>query len=433
MYVRATPHLVRLSSTLHDNTRLPSHSFIYVAHPGCRITAPLKLPLVCGEHNSRLWLHFAHSILSPVHTLPTFNPACNPLLSLGRLSRIPSSPLAMSKAEKNTDKLAALQSSHAQADDLSGIYRHHLRASHALSNEGETARKKAEKAVKKLFGGETKYMEAADYYEQAGKAYKMNENWEEAAAALIKAAEIQESKLKNTVEASAMYTAAARAYREVDVHKAVDTFKMSVALHMEAGRHASAARVYEEISDIQAQEGLNDDSLDSLEQAATCFESDNMDANAVQCYVKIAALAMERGEYAKAGDLYEKAAKVCVGKGINKGSIHEYYFSALICYMVVSANNYNTDLPRSKLADYVRENRKHEGTREFKMIVGCLKAFDDEDSKAFTKVIFEYNKMTPIDEVTSRALLKVKQVLKAGPPAHVTGGAEDAAGDDDYT
>ena len=339
----------------------------------------------------------------------------------------------MSKAEKNTDKLAALQSSHAAADDTSSLYRHHLRASHTLSNEGETARKKAEKAARRLFGGESKYVEAADLYEQAGKAYKLNENWEEAATALIKAAELQESKLKNTVEASAMYTAAARAYREVDVHKAITTFNMSIALHMEAGRHASAARVYEEVSDIQAQEGLGDESLDSLESAANCFESDNMEANAVQCYVKIASLAMERSDYTKAGDLYEKAARVCVSKNINKGSIHEYYFSALICYFVVSANNYNTDLPRAKFADYVRENRKHEGTREFKMISGCLKAFDDEDSKVFTKLIFEYNKMTPIDEVTSRALLRIKQVLKAGPPAHVTGAAEDAAGDDDYT
>ena len=345
----------------------------------------------------------------------------------------------MSKAEKgdkvvkNADKLASLQFSHTAADDMSSLYRHHLRASHALSNEGETARKKADKALKRLFGGEGKYSEAAELYEQAGKAYKMNENYEEAAAALIKAAELHESKLKNTVEASAMYTAAARSYREVDVAKAVDTYKMSVALHMEGGRHASAARVYEEISEIQAQEGLSDDSLESLEAAANCFESDNMEANAVQCYVKIASFAMTNGDYAKAGDLYEKAARVCVTRNINKGSIHEYYFSALICYLAVSSTNYNTDLPRSKMADYVRENRKHEGTREFKMMVGCLKAFDAEDSKAFTKVIFEYNKMTPIDEVTSRALLRVKQALKAGPPAHVTGGAEEAAGDDDYT
>ena len=337
----------------------------------------------------------------------------------------------MSKSEKNADKIASLQSSHVQADDMSSLYRHHLRASHALSNEGETARKKAEKALRKLFGGESKYAEAAELFEQAGKAYKLNENWEEAGAALVRAAELHESKLKNTVEASAMYTAAARALREVDVAKAVDTFKMSVALHMEAGRHASAARVYEEISEITAQEGLMDDSLEALEQAANCFESDNMEANAVQCHLRIAALAMTSAQYAKAGDLYERAARVCVGKNINKGSIHEYYFSALLCYFAVSAQNYNTDLPRAKLAEYLRENRRHEGTREFKMVIGCLQAFDDEDSKKFTMIIFEFNKMTPIDETTSRALLSIKQALKAGPPAHVTAGAE--VGDEDFS
>ena len=335
------------------------------------------------------------------------------------------------KAEKNVDKLASLQSSHAHAEDMSSLYRHHLRAAHDLSHEGETARKKADKALKKLFGGESKYSEAAELYEQAGKAYKMNENYDEAAAALTKAAELHESKLKNTVEASACYTAAARALREVDVNRAVETYKMSVALHMEAGRHASAARVYEEISEIQAQEGLSDESLESLEQAANCFESDNMEANAVQCYIKIAALAMGNGNYNKAGDLYEQAAKICNNKNINKGSIEEYYFSALLCYFVISAQNYNTDLPRSKMADYVRENRRHEGTREFKMIKGCLQAFDDEDSKKFTKIIFDYNKMKEIDETTSRALLRIKQALKAGPPSHVTQGAAD--GDEDYT
>ena len=311
------------------------------------------LSAVCSSHTSALVTVAAHCSPALLSRLLSFRTSCSPSLRQLSFELSPASPsrrTEMSKAEKekNTDKLQSLQSAHAATDDMSSLYRRDMRASHTLSNEGETARKKAEKAAKKLFGGESKYVEAADLYEQAGKAYKLNENWEEAGAALIKAAELQESKLKNTVEASAMYTAAARAYREVDVQRAIDTFKMSVALHMEAGRHTSAARVYEEMSEIQAQEGLMDDSLDSLEQAANCFESANMEANAVQCYVRIAALCMERAEYSKAADLYEKAGQLCHSRNINKGSVHEYYFSALICYFVVAANNYNTDLPRAK-------------------------------------------------------------------------------------
>ena len=153
----------------------------------------------------------------------------------------------------------------------------------------------------------------------------------------------------------------------------------------------------------------------------------------MQVYVKLGALYLERGEWLKAADEYEKAARVSVAESINKGSVHQLLYMALLAYLVHSAQHYNTDLPRAKYAEYVAQNRRHEGSREFALLKGCMQAFDDEDSKAFTKVIFEHNRVQDLDELSAKCLLRIKQALKAGPPAHVTQGADDGQGDDDYT
>ena len=341
-----------------------------------------------------------------------------------------------SKSSKNTDKLKAVQSAGAErkaADDVSALYRHDLRASHGTDARGDELVKQAHKTLKKLFGGEGKYDAASELLEQAGAAYKMSENWAEAGDALVEAAELQESKIKNTVEASAFYASAAKAYRNVDVEKAIATFKLCVALHMENGRHASAARVWEDIAELQTEEGLADEALESYESAANCFESDSMNANAVQVYAKLAAIALDRGLWPRAGDLYEKAATVSAEHGINKGTVHEWLYMALLCFFVQSAQQYNTDLPRAKYAEYAQHNRRHEGTAQFVLVKKLLAAFDDEDSKAFTKAVFEHNKVHSLDETSAKCLLRIKQALKAGPPAQVTGGAADEAADDDYT
>ena len=154
----------------------------------------------------------------------------------------------------------------------------------------------------------------------------------------------------------------------------------------------------------------------------------------MQVYVKLAVIHLDRGDWMKAGDFYEKAAKVSVESAINRGSIHEYLYMALLAYFVQSSQHFNTDLPRAKFREYCSTDRRHEGSREFKLVHKCMEAFDAEDSKAFTKVIFEYNKIRDLDETSAKCLLRVKQALKAGPPSHVTQGAEEQAGDDDdYT
>ena len=175
-----------------------------------------------------------------------------------------------------------MSASRAAAADVSSVYRHDLRASHGTDSRGDELVKQADKALKKLFGGEAKYEKASELLQQAGAAYKMSENWTEAGDALVRAAELQESKVRNSVEASALYSAAAKAYRNVDVEKAIATFKLSVALHMEQGRHASAARGWEEVAQLQTEEELTEEALDSWEAAANCFESEHMQASATQ-------------------------------------------------------------------------------------------------------------------------------------------------------
>jgi hypothetical protein len=44
-----------------------------------------------------------------------------------------------------------------------------------------------------------------------------------------------------------------------------------------------------------------------------------------------------RCRFKKASKLYEKCAEICIDKNINKGSLRDYFYNALLCQFVVSA------------------------------------------------------------------------------------------------
>lgn len=341
----------------------------------------------------------------------------------------------MSKSKVNADKLKSLQTESKAAKDSEdlqdSLYRRHLRTAVAgTDSRADELVKQANKTLRKLFGGESKYDTAAELLEQAGKAYKMNDNFMESGETFVRLAEIQETKLKNSVEACAAYAAGAKAFREVDIDRCLETFKLCVALHMENGRHESAARIYVEIAEIEEIEGRPDGAIESYQNAIDCFESGDMHANAVQCYSKMAALLIDGQQWLKAGDAYEKCALISIDKSINRGTIHEWFYLAMLAYFVHSATvEFSIALPESKFTEYIKLNRRHETTREFQVMNKCFDAFEDEDVKGFTKAIFEFDKLKNISERESDCWLRIKQALKMGPQAPAVDGEEN----EDYT
>ena len=112
--------------------------------------------------------------------------------------------------------------------------------------------------------------------------------------------------------------------------------------------------------------------------------------------------------------------------------MHEYYATALLAFFTVSATqHFSTELPRSKYSEYVSENRRYEGSRQFALMRACMDRFDADDVKGLTAALFAYNKVKELDEQSSRCFLRIKQALKAGPQEQRGGGQAGAAGGDE--
>jgi len=227
---------------------------------------------------------------------------------------------------------------------------------------------------------------------------------------------------------------AAECYREIDIDKAIETYRMSIAVDVANSSHLQAARTCEDIAEILIQEGKEEQAIECWKEASDYYDSASQPAKATQVYLKLADKVRDRGDYSEAAELYEKAAKTSVSEKINKGSIQEYYFYALLCYFVESAiKRYDTEFPRSKMADYVNEDRRYSSTREFKLLAQLFEMFDAEEIKEYTKALAQYNQQKEMDEGTIQCFLKIKQILKSGPPDQIGAPADAGDGDSDYT
>jgi alpha-soluble NSF attachment protein len=141
-------------------------------------------------------------------------------------------------------------------------------------------------------------------------------------------------------------------------------------------------------------------------------------------------------EYKLAADMFESAGRVSFESNINKGAVHEYYYMALLLTFVSCARSSSQSIQPAQLLyrKFSAENRRYESTRQFKIINTCMRAFEDDDSKAFTAALFEYNKIKPLEDVEAKLFLTIKKILKMGlrnsQPAEA---GEDMKEEDDYT
>jgi len=312
--------------------------------------------------------------------------------------------------------LSKLQKEGKDKQDIADLYaKNRAGGSAERSAEGDALMAKANKKLDKWFGGSKKYDRAAELFEQAAAAYKMNDNWEEASNALVKVAEIQEKHLKDALEAAHKYTDAGMCLARVDIDGAMRLLEMAIQIHTAESRLGAAARVWKELAQLLEDEEKNQQAIEAWRKAADCHEAEGTMANCIQILLRMAELHVREYQFKKASKLYERCAEIAVDKNINKGAIRDYQYNALLCQFVVSARKGNLKNMHSLFSRLLDTDRQFTGTWQERLLRKCMSAFEAGDVQAFTQAVYDQDQIHKLDELSTKILLEVKNILKNPP------------------
>ncbi|TPX34046.1 hypothetical protein SmJEL517_g03219 [Synchytrium microbalum] len=256
--------------------------------------------------------------------------------------------------------------------------------------------------------------EAADLYARAGNGFKLNKKWKEAGDAYMQQAATL-IKMGESDEASGAFMNAAKAYKKEFPSEAVSAFQQSTAALVSKGRFHAAAANEKSIGEIYENELVDQQkAMECYERAADYYLGEDQPQAANQCLLKVATFAAELEDYNKATEKYEQVAQQSASNAMTRFSLRGYFLNAGICHLA-SGDYVKT---RMSLEKYVNMDVSFTDTREYQFLKQLVDAVDSQDSESFTAACEEYDKLTRLDAIKTKMLLKVKKSL--GEPDSIT-------------
>jgi len=270
---------------------------------------------------------------------------------------------------------------------------------------------KAEKKAKAfaLFSNSSKE-EAVELFDKAAAQYKINKEWDEAGKAYIRAAEISEV-LKNDLESCNFYNSAGKAFKNGTIKEAIRCFKLCVTLHMDNNRFSTAAKIFQQIAELEEKSENIPGAIQAYEKAAECFFSEDSQSSGNQMLLKIAHFAAEREDYKKAIEIFEKVSAASLDNKLLSYSVKDYLFKSSLIQLVMGAKNGDSSNVIIALDKYKDLHPAYDGSRECKFIENVTTAYQQDDLKKFVDIVFNYDKIYKLDTWTSGLLLAVKNTM----------------------
>jgi len=275
---------------------------------------------------------------------------------------------------------------------------------------------KADKLLASASGGfsffsnkQDKIQDAADTYQQAGNAFRLQKDNLEAGKAFEKAAAVFKDRLNEPSDAANCYLEAFKVFRKDDPRKAVDVLQNSISHYCNSGSWRRAATHMENKGEVLENElGDKKGAMGCYEEAATWYEGDNASALANKLWLKVADLAALEGDYYKAIDNYEKVADSSLGNNLMRYSVKEYFLKAGICALATK------DLVATKrnLDRYIEKDPSFASQREYQLLSDLTAAVEDNNQEQFTEKLFAYDQMSRLDQWKTEILVRVKNNIE---------------------
>jgi alpha-soluble NSF attachment protein len=256
-----------------------------------------------------------------------------------------------------------------------------------------------------LFG--SKYDDAADLFDKAANQFKLAKNWNRAAAAYLRVADCH-LKSESKHEAASAYVEAANSYKKFSAQDAAQALNHAVNLYMEMGRLNMAARYCKDLGEMYEQDQDLEKAMDFFDRAVDLFISEDGTTSANQCRQRVAQIAAQLVDYAKATKIFEEIAKQQVNNNLLKYSAKGTLLNAGICQLCrgdpIAVSN--------ALERYQDLDPTFSGTREYRLLADLAASMDEGDVAKFTEAIREFDSMTRLDPWKTTLLLKAKKAIQ---------------------
>ncbi|KAI9503333.1 vesicular-fusion protein S17 [Coemansia spiralis] len=266
----------------------------------------------------------------------------------------------------------------------------------------QSADKKAQQ--KSWFSG-PKYDEAGELYEQASSQFKLAKLMREAGEAMLKAAEMS-LKLNDDNDAAQRYISASKSFKKTYPEQAVYSLKRAVELltkynrfYIAASHQKEIARIYEEeLSDIE-------NAMHAYQKAAEWYGQEDSTALANNCRLKVATIAAQLQDYARAVEIFESIAEGSVDNQLTKWSIKEYFLKAALCRLAIP-----DDVGAAEAVERYKDlDPGFSNTRECKFLDDIIADIKRGDIQAFTDHTALYDQISQLDNWKTSLLLSIKR------------------------
>lgn len=256
------------------------------------------------------------------------------------------------------------------------------------------------------FLGKNKYVESNSNFIKAAHLYKLEKNWSQAALSYQQSAECQ-IKLKNDYEASVSYINSAHCYRNIPNSHNMIIYNIECAVRLleQQKKFCICAKYCIEIANIYEFIFNYENAIDYLQRAIHFYNSEGITNNLSK--QKIAELYSHLGNYNKAITIFEELARDSLNSNVKRFMIKEYFMRALLILVCVDEKfEAMCALEKYKSMDVTFAESK-----ECVFMTKLIDAYAHGNLIEFTKIVYEYDSISNLDDWIVTILLKIKSAI----------------------
>lgn len=216
-------------------------------------------------------------------------------------------------------------------------------------------------------------------------------------------------KLDSKHDAANAYVDAANCYKKTSKKGAILCLDKAVTLFTEIGRHIMAAKYCKEIGELYELDQDIEHAKSYFERAAEQYEHGDASTSMIQCKLKVAQFSAQLQQYQKAIKIYEDIAQQSLNNNLLKYGVRGHLLNSGLCQLcqgdIVAITN--------SLERYQDLDPTFSRTREYKFLADLVASIDKEDVTNFTRVVKEFESITPLESWKSTLLSRIQDGLKA--------------------
>ncbi|KDN53012.1 putative SEC17-transport vesicle fusion protein [Tilletiaria anomala UBC 951] len=273
------------------------------------------------------------------------------------------------------------------------------------------ADKKASSSGGWFSNAQSKLEEAAELYKGAGNKFRLDNRFEDAGHAFMKAAET-EIKNNETDYAANTYFEASKCFKMVRPELAVVALERTVQLLVEKGRFRQAADRQKSIAELLKSDAQDPEkALTAYIKAAEWYVQEGAAATGSGCYREAAQLACELKRYPDAIEFWEKVAAMSLESNLTRYSVKDYYLNAGMCYLAIP----DYVACGKAMGYYAQQDSSFPPTMEGRFLNSLLEACEAGDLPGLDQVIQDFDRTKRVQGWQASLLRGVRKGMQEEP------------------